>query len=77
MIKLLFFAQLQEEIGQESIWIEGDHYTVEQLKEYVQSEYPKIHLQQVFVAINEEFSMDSDSVKDGDIVAFLPPVSGG
>jgi len=34
-------------------------------------------LDQVLTAINEEFAIDEDIVKDGDTVAFIPPVSGG
>ncbi|BDH61542.1 molybdopterin synthase sulfur carrier subunit [Lysinibacillus sp. PLM2] len=77
MIKLLFFAQLQEQMGQHSFEIEGANYTVQRLKEFLLKEYPMINLQHSMVAINEQFSSDNDLVQDGDIVAFLPPVSGG
>ncbi|RKJ37851.1 MoaD/ThiS family protein, partial [Butyricicoccus sp. 1XD8-22] len=70
MIKLLFFAQLQEEIGHHSFEIEDANYTVQQLKEYVLKEYPMVNLQHAMVAINEQFSSDKDLVHDGDIVAF-------
>lgn len=28
-------------------------------------------------AVNEEFAGDEDVLNDGDVVAFIPPVSGG
>jgi molybdopterin synthase sulfur carrier subunit len=31
----------------------------------------------LMVAVNEEYASDDTALKDQDIVAFLPPVSGG
>ena len=35
------------------------------------------NLDNVMVAINEEYAMDQDVIQSGDTVAFIPPVSGG
>ena len=76
MIKILFFAQLQEEIGA-SITYEGSPGTVQDIKDYVEQLYPHISLTSTMVAVNEQFATSTDIVNAGDEVAFLPPVSGG
>lgn len=76
MMKILFFAQLQEEIGS-SIHYDCSQCTVQDIREYVQQLYPQVTLIATMSAINEQFATDEDIVKDGDVVAFLPPVSGG
>ena len=77
MIKILLFAQLQEDIGQDSLVLDVNGWTVKQVKDYLLEQYPQVTLQAVMTAINEEYAFDDDSVKDGDTIAFLPPVSGG
>ena len=76
MINILFFAQLQEEIGP-SLPYDCLQCTVQEIKEYVEELYPQITLATTMVAINEQFAANTDIVKVGDVVAFLPPVSGG
>ncbi|QCR32367.1 molybdopterin converting factor subunit 1 [Lysinibacillus sp. SGAir0095] len=77
MIKILLFASLQEEIGSDSLLLEDTECTVKEVKNFIESKYPYVDLQQVLTAVNEEFSNEETIVKSGDIVAFLPPVSGG
>ena len=77
MIKILLFAQLQEDIGQNTLFLKANDWTVKQVKEYLQQQYPQTTLQAVMTAINEDYAFDDDVVKDGDTIAFLPPVSGG
>lgn len=77
MIKVLFFAQLQELVGKEHVEVEANELKVSDLKQKLQSEYAGLDLSSVMTAINEEYSFDHDVVKTGDTVAFIPPVSGG
>lgn len=77
MIKILLFAQLQEDIGQSTLVLEANDLTVKQVKEHLQQQYPQVTLQAVMIAVNEEYAFDADIVKEGDTIAFLPPVSGG
>ena len=77
MIKVLFFAHLQEEVGTDSLEMDNHLLTVKEVKNYVESLHPIVNLQQVMTAVNEEFALDDEIVKDGDVIAFLPPVSGG
>jgi molybdopterin synthase sulfur carrier subunit len=78
MITILLFANLREEVGSERLAIiEKREMNVHQLKKWLKDNYQLQTLDKVMVAINEEFVMDEDIVKPGDIVAFIPPVSGG
>ena len=76
MITILFFAQLQEEIGP-TLQFDCAQCTVQEVKNYVLQSYPHVYLDSVMVAINEQFASGDAVVKAGDVVAFLPPVSGG
>jgi len=78
MINILLFAQLQEEIGSAKLTIEADGLTVELLKQQLADTYHIGHLlDEVMVAINEEYAENNALIKSGDIVALIPPVSGG
>lgn len=77
LIKILLFAGLQEEIGSDSLIMDCKECTVLEVKNYVLSNFPLVDLQQVITAVNEDFSNEDDKVISGDVVAFLPPVSGG
>ncbi|EZP78789.1 molybdopterin converting factor subunit 1 [Parageobacillus genomosp. 1] len=76
MITLLFFAHLQEAVGEERVILPHVPKTVKELKEEVKQRY-HISLEQVMVAVNEEYAGDEQTLQPGDIVAFIPPVSGG
>ncbi|MEK9199325.1 molybdopterin converting factor subunit 1 [Ureibacillus sp. 179-F W5.1 NHS] len=77
MIKILLFAHLQETIGQSELKVDVSDYTVGQLKDWMENQYPQLSLQNMMTAVNEEFATDDMIVKDGDTVAFIPPISGG
>ncbi|MFJ7639636.1 molybdopterin converting factor subunit 1 [Peribacillus sp. NPDC097264] len=77
MIKVLLFAQLKDEMGKETISIEGNGLSVAQLKEKIRAEFHLEGLDTVMTAVNEEFAGDEVIVADGDTIAFIPPVSGG
>ncbi|SFA43163.1 molybdopterin synthase subunit MoaD [Parageobacillus thermantarcticus] len=76
MITLLFFAHLQEAVGEGRIVLSNVPETVKELKQEVENRY-HIDLKQVMVAVNEEYARDDQTLQPGDIVAFIPPVSGG
>jgi sulfur-carrier protein len=77
MITVLLFAQLQESVGKERIEVEAANLTISELKEKLKSTYNLPQIDHVMSAINEEYAMPDDIVSAGDIVAFIPPVSGG
>lgn len=77
MIKVLLFAQLKDELGQEALSIEGNGLTVGQLKGKMTEDFHVQGLDTVMTAVNEEFADEETVLSDGDTVAFIPPVSGG
>jgi molybdopterin synthase sulfur carrier subunit len=77
MIHLHYFAGLKEAAGkaEEDIqWIEG---TAADVLKWAMDTYPGFDFSAVQVAVNEEYVLESEPVKRGDHVAFIPPVSGG
>jgi len=77
MIRVLLFANLQEEAGRSELQIEKENITVAQLKDVVANEYNVPVSEPIMVAINEEYANEDDRVQSGDVVALIPPVSGG
>ena len=77
MIRVLLFANLQEEVGRSELQIEKENITVAELKDIVATEYNVPVLAPIMVAINEEYANEDDKIQSGDVVALIPPVSGG
>ena len=77
MITILLFANLREEVGLDRLVIsEKQEMTVQQLKGWLKANYCLQSLDRVMVAVNEEFVTNEEMIQAGDIVAFIPPVSG-
>lgn len=77
MIRVLLFANLKDQAGTENVTIEAEKLSVKELLLELQEKYSLSNLEQVMVAVNEEYSTEEDTVKSGDTVALIPPVSGG
>ncbi|CAN7251028.1 molybdopterin converting factor subunit 1 [Rossellomorea sp. LjRoot5] len=77
MIKILVFAGLREETGKSEIEIEADNLSISGLKQQLLETYNSLNLNGAMIAVNEEYATDDTMVKSGDVVAFIPPVSGG
>ena len=77
MIQVLLFSYLQEAYGEGKLSINKDELTVSELKLILQEEFHLPKLDSVMVAINEGFANNEQMIKAGDIVACIPPVSGG
>lgn len=77
MIKVLLFASLREKTGKDMIEIEGVGWTIQKLKDQGFTEYELEELSHVMVAVNEEYRPDDYVLQSGDVVAMIPPVSGG
>lgn len=77
MVKILWFAHLSEAVGKRELEIEVAGMTVAALKKQLQEQYPDLVLEHVLTAGNEEYVADDMVLDNGDVVAFIPPVSGG
>jgi len=77
MIKVLLFAHLKDALGKEEVSIDAAGLTIAAVKEKLISDFKLEGLDAVMAAVNEEFADEETVVIDGDIVAFIPPVSGG
>jgi len=77
MNKVLFFAHLRDVVGEEFLSLEAAGKTVAELKTEIAAKYDLPRMDTVMTAINEEFASNDEVIREGDEVAFIPPVSGG
>lgn len=82
MIKVVFFAALREQLNCSELSISNENIaTVADLKNHLASKDD--NWQQVFTntsllsALNHDMVSGEQVIKDGDEVAFFPPVTGG
>ncbi|AXP39934.1 molybdopterin synthase sulfur carrier subunit [Haemophilus influenzae] len=83
MLNVLFFAQTRELIGVDAIQLEDDFATADAVREYLAQKGDKWALAlalekgKLLVAINQTLMPLESAVKNGDEIAFFPPVTGG
>ncbi len=84
MIKIVYFASLKDRIGrsEESLDLPEQIDSVDSLIDHLSALHGDewstiINGSTVLVAVNHEMSDRSALVKEGDEVAFFPPVTGG
>ena len=78
-IKLLFFGITTDLVGENSKSFPiNTNTTVHNLKDALVKEFPSLkNINQFTIAVNEEYAEDNLILKNKDIVAIIPPVSGG
>lgn len=80
-VKILFFATLKDLTGQKRLTLDvaSDSTTLDAVRKSLIQRFPEIepNLKVALASINEEYAFAQDTVKDGDEIAFFPPVSGG
>jgi molybdopterin converting factor subunit 1 len=79
MIKLLFFGITQDLVENHVVNLAFDKtITVRDLKSTLFLNYPSLHKFPNFaVAVNENYATEDTLINDKDVVAIIPPVSGG
>ncbi|OOS00567.1 molybdopterin synthase sulfur carrier subunit [Haemophilus paracuniculus] len=81
MITVLFFAQVRELVGVDRLGVEANFNTAEQLRQHLAEKGSKwalaLEAGKLLVAINQTLMPLDSPIKDGDEVAFFPPVTGG
>ncbi len=78
-IQVLFFGITTDLVGGNSIPFNlKEKTTIEELKTALILKYSSLkNIHEFAIAINEEYATNDVILKDGDIVAVIPPVSGG
>ena len=78
-ITLLFFASLRDMINAPRLEIEMPDGTIQDAVDLLGSRYPQARqlLERVHAAVNDEYRERNTPLRDGDILALIPPVSGG
>ena len=76
---LLFFGISTDLVGSTSLEFElKEHTSVKKFKEELQTQYPQLsQINSYAIAVNESYADDSLELKENDIIAIIPPVSGG
>lgn len=84
MLKILYFAALRERMGRtdEDLPIPPGAATVADLIAHLTARDPAgsaafAHPALVRAAVNQEFATNAAPIRDGDEIAFFPPVTGG
>ncbi|MBS4200761.1 molybdopterin converting factor subunit 1 [Bacillus sp. FJAT-49732] len=77
MNKILLFAHLKEQAGSSNLTFDVSGKTVRELRDYLESETDLGSLAGIMIAINEEFATDETVINEEDVIALIPPVSGG
>ena len=78
-ITIILFGMIRDIIGESKLTLElKKESSIEQLKQYLIKEYNELSKYHNFsIAVNEEYVEASYILKSNDIVALIPPVSGG
>ena len=78
-INTLFFGISTDLVGENSIIFELPlNSTVGSFKTKLQQEYPQLtQLNSYAIAVNESYAPDETELQENDVVAIIPPVSGG
>jgi len=76
-IRIEYFAILREHVGKDAEEVQTEAGTAGELFDELARRYKFPQLNQMKVAINEEFGEWDAVLADGDSVVFIPPVAGG
>ena len=81
MINVLFFAQVRELVGTDSLVLASEFSTVESVRQHLVAQEGRWALAleegKLLAAVNQTLVSFDHPVADGDEVAFFPPVTGG
>lgn len=80
-VTVLYFAALRDHAGRadESIALPPSVTTVRALADHLCASRPWLaeRRDHVRIARNEAFAADDEALRDGDVIALIPPVAGG
>lgn len=78
-VRVFYFAAVRDLVGksEEVIVLSKDGLTAAEVIVELTEKHPRLLMDGVRVAVNEEFVELSHGLLDGDTLALIPPVSGG
>ena len=78
-IKILFFGISKDLAGTNSVNIQIDkEITAKDIRELLLRNYPSFSSMDTFsLAVNESYAEDDTRISNNDVIAVIPPVSGG
>ena len=78
-IQLLFFGITTDLVGEKSMSISIiDNTSITELKSILMTRFSGLkNIHEFAIAVNEDYAEDDLIIKNGDVVAIIPPVSGG
>lgn len=78
-IQILFFGITTDLVGASNLDLEvADALTVVGFKNFLKAKYPQLkNINSYAIAVNESYAADELALKEGDVIAVIPPVSGG
>lgn len=82
-IQIQLFASVAEHAGVSNVTVEiaktSEQITIADVKTALQNQFPRLHelLDRCWFAIGDDYAHLDKSVKSGDVIAVIPPVSGG
>ncbi|HKJ06409.1 MAG TPA: molybdopterin converting factor subunit 1 [Flavobacteriaceae bacterium] len=78
-IEILFFGITADFVGKSKLEIKiPKNSTVADFKELIVTDYPNLkNINEFAIAVNEDYAEDSVKLNPNDVVAIIPPVSGG
>lgn len=76
-VSVKYFASLRELMGESSVSIDIDkESSVDDVWRLV-TKHKKIEIDNIMATVNMEYVKSSQVLRDGDEIAFFPPVTGG
>ena len=77
--QVLLFGIVADLVGETSLQIDvNNKSTVADFKKSLTNRYPQLKSYPTYaIAVNEEYALDDIILKENDVIAIIPPVSGG
>lgn len=78
-LTILLFGITTDLLETSSLELEvSNNSSVKEFKQALLAKYPVLeNINSYAIAVNESYASDNDYLKEGDIIAIIPPVSGG